>query len=693
MKRFIAASLAIIVFCSNVCSASPKSTKSESVFINLDYYGEVEQINVYNTFSIYGDDKVSDFGDYTSISNLTNKDEYETSEKGAREWDVAGLDSFSYIGKMDNEYYNQVPWNFKVRYKLNGVLIEPKELLHKSGVVEINVDIQANKNANEYYKNNYVLEITGSYDMSKYLSVESDEAMFVSTGNTKTLMFIVLPGQSKDFTLRIGSNDFTMDGLTFAIVPLEGDMLEDASRLAENKQDIEDAVEEINKSADIVLYAMKGMSLGMSQMQEGIEAIQGGTDKIHETSTKRDESINTLKNTLLGLKDNVQKSKDDLENVNKLINNTFDLLDDTVNNIEYIIKDLGSIEKDLNDIRKEIKDLPDDLEKLAESVDTLSDLTKDLSRLIKTQNKTKDIDTDALTTSMTNIGAALLAVQTDLQTIDPTSITSPETLIKIGDIGAKVTTIGTEFNSVKDTLEEIQATLDDVNTIQNRTINDLTNLSNDLYDFSKDIDKNDGYIAQNTIEHLSFATKDLKETLQVTSKDIKDIAGNREDALNSVKNLNDTLGKVDQIITSTDSVIEVIQNTLETLSSDIYTGSNKTTNGLISVTDEMLNITNQADQFISSKNKARNAVKRSWDKIDDKTNLFKISKDIKPVSFASSENESPEKVQFLLKLPDICEYKDNNQDLEVEEDNGTFLTRLIAVFKKMFGWIINLFKK
>ena len=116
MKRFIATSLAFIVFCSSICSASPKSTKSESVFINLDYYGDVEQINVYNTFSIYGDDKISDFGDYTSISNLTNKDEYETSEKGARVWNVDGLDSFSYIGKMDNEYYNKVPWNFKIRY-------------------------------------------------------------------------------------------------------------------------------------------------------------------------------------------------------------------------------------------------------------------------------------------------------------------------------------------------------------------------------------------------------------------------------------------------------------------------------------------------------------------------------------------------------------------------------------------------
>ena len=449
MKRFIASILAILVMLSSISSASPKSTKSESVFINLDYYGDVEQINVYNTFSIYGDEKVEDFGDYVSISNLTNKKEYEPLENGGRRWDVTGLDSFSYIGKMDNEYYNKVPWNFDVKYKLNGVLINPKELLHKSGIIEIDVSIQANKNTNDYYKNNYVLEVTGSYDMSKYLSVESDEAMFISTGNTKTLMLIVLPGQSKDFSLRIGSNDFSMDGLTFVMVPLEGDILEDTSKMAESKQDIEDAVEGINKSIDIVLYAMKGMNTGMNQMKEGIEVLQDGTDKIHETSNKRDESISDLKETLLGLKDNAQKGRNNLDDINELINSTFDLLDNAVNNLDYITKDLGSIEEDLNDIRKEIEDLPDDLEKLAESVDTLSDLTKDLARLIKTQNKTKDIDTEALTASMTNIGAALLAVQADLQTIDPASITSPETLIKIGDIGENIMTIGNEFNSVK----------------------------------------------------------------------------------------------------------------------------------------------------------------------------------------------------------------------------------------------------
>ena len=693
MKRFIASFLAIIVILSSICSASPKSAKSESVFINLDYYGDAEEINVYNTFSIYGDDKVEDFGDYTSISNLTNKKEYETLESGERSWDVTGLDSFSYIGKMDNEYYDKIPWKFDVKYKLNGVLINPKELLHKSGTVEIEVNIQANKNANEYYKNNYVLEITGSYDMSKYLSVESDEAMFISTGNTKTLMFIVLPGQSTDFTLRIGSNDFSMDGLTFVMVPLEGDMLEDASKMAENKQDIEDAVEEINKSADIVLYAMKGMTIGMNQMKEGIEVLQDGTDKIHETSSKRDESISDLKETLLGLKDNIQKGRDDLDNLNKLINSTFDLLDNAANNLDYITKDLGSIQKDLEDIRKTIKDLPDDLEKLSESVDNLSDLTKDAARLIRAQNNAKNIDTDALTESMTNIGTALYSLRNDLQTIDPTTITSLETLAKIGDIGTNVTSIGTEFNTLKDTLEEVEDTLDNVNKIQNSTINNLMDLSDDLYDFSEDIDKKDGDIAKNTVEDLSFATKDLKETLQIMKDDIKNVADNRDNTVNSVKNLKDSLAKIEKIITSTDSVIEVIQNTLGTLSSDIYQGSDKTTNGLLSVTDEMINITSQADQFISSKNKARNAVKKGWDKIDDKTNLFKVNKDVKPVSFASSKNESPEKVQFLLKLPDIYEYKDNTKDLEVETDNGNFFSRIVAILKKMFGWLINLFKK
>ena len=693
MKRFIAASLAFIVFLSSVSSASPKSTKSESVFINLDYYGDVEQINVYNTFSIYGDEKVEDFGDYVSISNLTNKKDYEPLENGGRSWDVTGLDSFSYIGKMDNEYYNKVPWKFDVKYKLNGVLINPKELLHKSGIIEIDVSIQANKDTNDYYKNNYVLEVTGSYDMSKYLSVESDEAMFISTGNTKTLMLIVLPGQSKDFSLRIGSNDFSMDGLTFVMVPLEGDILEDTSKMAESKQDIEDAVEGINKSIDIVLYAMKGMNTGMNQMKEGIEVLQDGTDKIHETSNKRDESVSDLKETLLGLKANIQKGRNNLDNINKLINSTFDLLDNATNNLDYMTKDLGSIEKDLNDIGKTIKDLPDDLESLSESVDTLSDLTEDLSKIIKTQNKSKNIDTDALTTSMTNIGAALLAVKTDLQTIDPTTIVSPATLAKIGNIGTNVTSIGTEFNSVKDTLEEVKDTLDDVNTIQNRTINELVDLSNDLYDFSEDIDKKDGDIAKSTVEDLSFAAKDLKETLQVTQDDIKNIENNRENTVNSVKNLQDSLGKIEKIITSTDTVIEVIQNTLGTLSSDIYQGGDKTTKGLLSVTDEMINITSQADQFIYSKNKARNAIKKGWDKIDDKTNLFKVNKDIKAVSFASSKNEPPAKVQFLVKLPDTYEYKDNTKDLEVETDNGNFFSRIVAILKKMFGWLINLFKK
>ena len=47
-------------------------------------------------------------------------------------FNTSGETSFAYTGKVSSEYYNLIPWNFNITYKLNNVEVMPSSLLGKS---------------------------------------------------------------------------------------------------------------------------------------------------------------------------------------------------------------------------------------------------------------------------------------------------------------------------------------------------------------------------------------------------------------------------------------------------------------------------------------------------------------------------------------------------------------------------------
>ena len=149
MGRFLAIFLAaIMVIMNSVAIAAPTMEKTESVYVNLDYYGAVDQIHVSNDCVLTGQNEIEDFGVYESITNLTNRTELKNVD-GKIVWDVSGLKRFAYNGKVSNDNAKNVPWTFEVSYKLNGVETRAEELLGKSGLVGMIIDINANKDAKE----------------------------------------------------------------------------------------------------------------------------------------------------------------------------------------------------------------------------------------------------------------------------------------------------------------------------------------------------------------------------------------------------------------------------------------------------------------------------------------------------------------------------------------------------------------
>lgn len=670
MKRCIASILTITILFSSFCYAMPTLKKNETVYINLGDYGDVEKVNIYSKCITNGADEIIDYTKYNEVTNLSNRDSY-TQSGDEIIWNVSGEKNFSYTGTVGEEYYNNIPWKFNISYKLNGVEVKPEELLGKSGLVKITIDFTSNENCKSYYRNNYILEVTASYDMSKYLSVDSSEAMITDTGNNKTLMFIVLPGQSTTLNIELGSDDFEMDGITMAMVALNGDALNKIADLVQDRKDIENALDSINASSDVILNSLNGMNTGLNGISNGVNQIKKGTTDLHGLSEARNEDIENLKNILNDILPLTEKINTDIDNLSKnygIIVEMATELNDNMKNLQKNIKDLN---ESIDYLAEKSDKLPDNVKEIKSLISQLSILTEDLGKLITNTSK---IDTTEIKSNLETIIKSSYA----LAMKEEDEETRAYLLNIVGSAKAIVENI--DKISTSEILQKNVTAL----------VRDLNNVSSELAAVRKTISEQDAKVVKEFMHDLNDTSYSLEKIIDTSIEYCDKILENKDDFSLAMENAKSIISLLTDMTNTSLSMVDNINKGLKIVSSDIYEGSDKTADAILSLTKQLQAITNQTNQFKDSKNKIKDVVDNGWDKIDDETTLFEVEKDAKTVSFGDERNEV-EQVQFIVKTPDIKHLKELGEDLEANTTKTTFWDRVLLVLKKMFGWIIDLF--
>ena len=141
----------------NVTGYIPPNNKSETIYVNLDNYGVPTQTQVVNGYCIDGESKVVDYGHYSEVINLTN---YATPTISGDQitWNLEeDVTNFYYQGTLD---HIDLPWEFTIRYKLNGVETKAEDLAGASGMIETIIDVTPNENVPDYLKNNFFLQLS-----------------------------------------------------------------------------------------------------------------------------------------------------------------------------------------------------------------------------------------------------------------------------------------------------------------------------------------------------------------------------------------------------------------------------------------------------------------------------------------------------------------------------------------------------
>lgn len=417
--RRVTATALLLSFALPQCAyaAAPTVETDEAVYINMDYYGVPTNTRIVKGVNLNGHTEFTDFGDYKDVYNMSTFDE-PVLKDGSVYWKLDTDKQRFYYECIPNDTVNiQMPWNFDVSYKLNGVPVEADKCAGASGTIQMDIHAVPNDYASEYYKNNMMLVCATGIDMSKALSIDAPGAQIQSFGTYKLVMFMGLPGEENTFTVRIGSDDFESMGLIMFMTPATTSALDIMSSMRDIKDRLENSGDNLYTGVSSMLSTMQAVQGSLSSMSKGISGIDevrkqlirdrgtidprtdaalaalneltGQSDSlIPELSTTKD-TLTSLNATTSSILTTLEESGADVAEYQKLLEQVktslgnledlFDDLDDETSNGSWNISQVRSASENLS---KELEALRDDLDKLSKNLNTLPD---DLDKQVTTE--------------------------------------------------------------------------------------------------------------------------------------------------------------------------------------------------------------------------------------------------------------------------------------------------------------------
>lgn len=680
MKQKLSILLVICMMFSytSVFASETMQKKSEIVYVNLDEYGKPELINVYNSYILQDVSSLVDYAKYSKITNLTNHAE-PTNDDEKTSWDVSGLNKFSYMGVIDNEASANIPWNIKLSYKLNGEDKKPEELIGKSGLVKVIIEISENENAKEYFRNNYMLEITSSYDMADYISVSAKDATEVLTGNTKTLMFIALPGQEKTFEIELGTDDFTMEGLTFAMIPLQGDILDKISDISEDKDKLDKSIESLNKSMDVLLNNTSNMSSGVEKLTAGSSDLRNASNKLHALAESRNQNITDLSNDLNELSRITNNAITDVENLEEVVNDINEMISKINEITPELIESLDDLVDSLGNLEKDVEDLPSDLKDVKKLVKDTKETLISTKALLRVKIESGNVDTETIEECLLNIKEASMEIYSVSE--------EPEVKQSAGIILNNLSKVSDQLSKLEKMSKTATSAAENLFSNIGKVTNDMTVLEDNISGLSKDAED-----LPDAVSAMKKSIYSINEILKVVDEKAKKYVENQNDTVNAVNNLKDLTKELDQVNKHLINVLNNVKSMTTILDNEIYSGVNNMTQGLEEVLKNTKKMIAESNNIKTSKNTIYDVTKNRVDEVTGETNVFNIDKNAKVESFTSDENESPEMVQILLKTKSIT--KENfydTKDLEPEKEHKTLWQKIVELFNIVGEWFRKLF--
>ena len=269
--------------------AASNTKKEENIYVNLDDNGSVDGVYVVNSYDLKKDQKITDYGNYSSLTNLSS--DHRLSDDNGKITGQGKKGKFYYQGNLDSA---KIPWDIDILYELNGKEIDAKDLAGKSGKLKITMKITQNQSADKDFFENFLLQVSMALNTKQCKNIKANGATEANSGDNKQLMYNIMAGQEKDITITTDVEDFEMDPISISGVPMSFDIdtdQMDTSKLTDKTKDLKDGVKSLNDGAKQLRSGSSKLESGIATYGKGVNALYKGADTLFAGVTKLNPGI------------------------------------------------------------------------------------------------------------------------------------------------------------------------------------------------------------------------------------------------------------------------------------------------------------------------------------------------------------------------------------------------------------------
>lgn len=691
--RLTAAALALLCVLPQAAqAAAPTIQTDEAVYINLDYYGTPENTRIVKGVSLNGHTDFTDYGNYADVYNMSTLDA-PTLGDGEVSWSLSddGLQRFYYECVPDSSTSIQLPWNFDVSYKLNGVPVEAEKCAGANGLIEMNIHATPNDAAGEYYKNNMMLVCATGIDMSKMLSIDAPGAQVQSMGTYKIVVFMGLPGEESTFTVRIGAESFESMGLVLFMAPATLSSLDILSDMRDIKDRLGDSGDSLYQGLSSMLETMQSMQSGLGALSSGISGINAVRQQLTADRGTIDPQMDTALDSLEALAGKTDSLIPELNSMKTTLTTLSATLNSLLGTMETASGDIGQYQQLLQDLDASLSDLNslvDDLQTASGDDLLRTRLLQNAVEAIKQDIKTLQIHLGTLQEKADALNGQISVLQNIL---DSSSLSDPlrsllssllgnanQSLSVIKQTMRTLTNILSNCNSLLGTADSILGDLDSISDV----LNQYDGVPQDLIGEGKDLT----VLADRTLERVHQLIADIP----ALSASIDALSETTTSAADKCSDLMVTLTKT---LTSANDLLQTATDNLRALRDKSDASLQTSLNGLIDVLDRASN-SSSSSSLQNANDSIHGALNDAEKDLEEDTNLLNIDAEAALQSVTSTQNPTPSSLQFILRTQEISspsEEATNASDAE-EEDQGVF-ARIANIFKKLFTAITSVFSE
>ena len=311
MKKMKTVAAAFTIVALSLIPFSASAAKTETIYTNMDYSGNVKKTTVSNHIENTKEGDVSDNSLLTNILNVNGSENF-TQDDTHVTWYAKGKDIF-YTGNTKESQ----PINIVTKYYLDGKEAKAEDIIGKSGKVKIEISLINNTFTP------YVVALGTMMDSDTNKNITVTNGKVTDTGTRSMLLAISAPGlyeytninefkNLNKVTIIYETTDFDINDIYMVASP---------KILSELDLEIFDKLDELSSS-------MNTLSSSMDALEEGAKKLSDGTSSLLTNSSVFNEKLATASNALAQIANGTTKLVDGVDEMFETLNSAKAMMED-----------------------------------------------------------------------------------------------------------------------------------------------------------------------------------------------------------------------------------------------------------------------------------------------------------------------------------------------------------------------------